>query len=68
MWTPPSEILQSASNNVTPLLSPVYKVIAPLQAGSNRENESEYTGDIAKAKDEINDEISSRSPVVVCEL
>lgn len=52
---------------MTPLLSPVYKVIAPLQAGSNRENESEYTGDIAKAKDEIDDEISS-SPVVVCEL
>ena len=57
MWTPPSEILQSASNIVTPLLSPVYKVIAPLQDGSNRENESEYTGDIAKAKDEIDDEI-----------
>ena len=67
LWTPPSELLRSVSDIVTPLLKPVYKVIAPLQAGSKRENELEYTSDIAEAKAEIYDEISSR-PVVICEL
>lgn len=67
LWTPPSEVLQSASGVVTPLLAPLYKLIAPLQAGSNRENEFEYTSDIAEAKAEIYDEIASR-PVVICEF
>eukprot|EP00571_Detonula_confervacea_P003726 CAMPEP_0172319336 /NCGR_PEP_ID=MMETSP1058-20130122/37375_1 /TAXON_ID=83371 /ORGANISM="Detonula confervacea, Strain CCMP 353" /LENGTH=462 /DNA_ID=CAMNT_0013034353 /DNA_START=15 /DNA_END=1403 /DNA_ORIENTATION=+ len=64
LWTPPNELLRSVSGVVTPLLAPVYKIIAPLQAGSNRENEFEYTSDIAEAKAEIYDEISSR-PVVI---
>lgn len=64
MWTPPNELLQLASGVVTPLLSPLYKVIAPLQAGSNRENEFEYTSDIAEAKAEIYDEISSKAVVI----
>ncbi|KAL9184975.1 hypothetical protein ACHAXT_002752 [Thalassiosira profunda] len=64
LWTPPSELLRSASGVVTPLLAPLYKTIAPLQAGSKRENEFEYTSEIAEAKAEINDEIGSR-PVVI---
>lgn len=64
LWAPPSELLRSASDVVTPLLAPVYKVMAPLQAGSYRENEFEYTSDIAEAKAKIYDEISSR-PVVM---
>jgi len=64
LWTPPNELLRSVSGVVTPLLAPLYKVIAPLQAGSYRENEFEYTSDIAEAKAEIYDEISS-SPVVI---
>lgn len=64
LWTPPSELLRPASNVVTPLLAPLYKIVAPLQAGSYRENEFEYTSDIAEAKAEIYDEISS-TPVVI---
>eukprot|EP00578_Thalassiosira_sp_NH16_P019437 CAMPEP_0181084390 /NCGR_PEP_ID=MMETSP1071-20121207/4667_1 /TAXON_ID=35127 /ORGANISM="Thalassiosira sp., Strain NH16" /LENGTH=388 /DNA_ID=CAMNT_0023166115 /DNA_START=170 /DNA_END=1336 /DNA_ORIENTATION=- len=64
LWTPPNELLRSLSNIITPLLAPLYKVIAPLQAGSYRENEFEYTSDIAEAKAEIYDAISSR-PVVI---
>lgn len=64
MWTPPNELLRLVSGIVTPLLAPLYKVTAPLQAGSNRGNEFEYTSDIAEAKAEIYDEISSR-PVVI---
>ena len=66
LWAPPSELLRAASNIVTPLLTPIYKVIAPLQAGSKRENEFEYQSVVAEAKADIYDEISS-FPVVVCE-
>ena len=67
LWTPPNELLRTVSGIVTPLLAPLYKIITPLQAGSKRENEYEYTSDIAEAKADIYDEISSR-PVVICEL
>jgi glutathione S-transferase len=66
LWTPPSELLRAASGFLTPLLAPVYKLTAPLQAGSSRENEFEYASEIAEAKADIYDEISSR-PVVICE-
>lgn len=65
MFTPPNELLQSASN-VTTLLSPLFKVLAPLQAGSYKENEFEYKSELAEAKASVYDEIAS-SPVVVCE-
>jgi glutaredoxin 3 len=64
MWTPPNELLQSASSIITPLLAPLYKVIAPLQAGSYKENEFEYTSEIAEAKASIYDDIAS-NPVVL---
>lgn len=64
LWAPPNELLGSASTIITPLLKPIYKVIAPLQAGSYRENEFEYTSDVAEAKAEIYNEISSK-PVVI---
>lgn len=64
LWTPPSELLRSASGVVTPLLAPLYKSTAPLQAGSYRENEFEYKSDVAEAKAEIYDMISSK-PVVI---
>ncbi|KAL7487457.1 hypothetical protein ACHAW6_013045 [Cyclotella cf. meneghiniana] len=67
MWTPPNELLQSVSGIVTPLLAPLYRVIAPLQAGSYRENEFEYRGEIAEAKATVYDEISA-SPVVICKF
>jgi len=64
LWTPPSELLRLASDVVTPLLAPLYKLITPLQAGSYRENEFEYRSEIAEAKAEIFDEIST-APVVI---
>eukprot|EP00986_Skeletonema_menzelii_P008965 scaffold3933_cov155-Skeletonema_menzelii.AAC.1 len=63
-FTPPSELLQSVSELVTPLLKPVYKAIAPIQAGSSRENEFEYKSELAEAKAKIFDEIAS-APVVI---
>ena len=64
-FTSPSETLQSASS-VTTLLSPLFKVLAPLQAGSFTENELVFKGNLAEAKAKVYDEILS-SPVVICE-
>lgn len=65
-FVPPSELLKSVSDVVTPLLKPVYRAIAPLQAGSSRENEFEYKSELAEAKAKIFEEIAS-APVVICE-
>ncbi len=65
-FTPPNELLKSVSDVITPLLKPVYNAIAPLQAGSSRENEYEYKSELAEAKAKIFDEIAS-APVVICE-
>lgn len=64
-WTPPSEIIEGASRVVTPLLKPVYKVLAPLQAGSyKRETNKEYESDVAEAKAQIETEIISDVVVI----
>jgi len=62
-FTPPIEILGYLSSAVTPLKS-VYKVLAPLQAGSGREDKSEYEAEIAAAKAEIEKEIVSDEVVI----
>lgn len=64
MFTPPNELLQSVSS-VTTLLSPLFRALAPLQAGSYKENEFEYKGELAEAKAVVYDEIAS-DPVVIC--
>ena len=64
-YTPPSELLQSASG-VTTLLAPLFKAITPLQAGSYKENEFEFKSELAEAKAAIYDEVAS-NPVVICE-
>ena len=64
-FTPPNELLKSVSNVVTPILAPVYKIIAPMQAGSRRENEAEYNSELADAKAKIDEEIAL-APVVIC--
>ena len=64
LWTPPNELLRSASGIVTPFLTPLYRIIAPLQAGSYKANEFEYQASLAEAKASVYDEISS-APVVV---
>ncbi|KAL7536011.1 hypothetical protein ACHAWF_005338 [Thalassiosira exigua] len=67
LWTPPSELLRTASDVVAPLLAPLHRVVAPLQAGPKRDNEYKYASDDAEAKAEVYEEISSRL-VVICEL
>ena len=64
LWTPPNEILQAASAIVTPLLKPIYKELAPLQAGSIRDDSAEYLKEITEVKALVEEEISS-NPVVV---
>lgn len=64
LWTPPSEILQAASTIVTPLLKPVYKMIAPMQVSSYNEDKLLYKDDMASTKAEIDTEVSS-APVVI---
>lgn len=63
-FTPPNEILGGVSALITPLLKPVYQFIAPLQAGSNREDKMAYENEIAAAKAEIEKEITSNKVVV----
>jgi len=55
-WTPPNEILQTVSKVITPVLKPLYKILAPLQAGE------EYNSNQVQAQ--IKKDIQS-APVVV---
>ena len=55
-WVPPSDALRIASAIVTPLLKPVYKQLAPLQAGK------EY--DVEAVQKQVKEDIKS-APVVV---
>ena len=64
LWTPPSELLESASDVVTPLLKPIYQKLAPIQAGANGEDTASYDAAIAKAKSEIEDETNSNTVVI----
>jgi Glutaredoxin and related proteins len=64
IYTPPNELLGMISGVITPVLKPFFKVLAPLQAGSSRENQSEYEAEIKAAKSEILEEISSEKVVI----
>ena len=63
-WTPPSAVLGGVSAIVTPLLAPIYRALAPLQAGSSRDDRAGYDAEISSAKAEIYEEISRRTVVV----
>lgn len=63
-FTPPSEILGAVSKVVTPVLKPIYEKLAPLQAGSSREDSAEYTSEIQSAKDGITKEIQADDVVI----
>jgi glutaredoxin len=65
-FIPPSELLKLVSDVITPILAPIYRRVAPLQAGSSRENKFEYKSELAEAKAKIYEEIAS-APVVICE-
>lgn len=64
LWTPPNEILQWASSMILPPVKPLFAVLAPLQAGSNREDKDTYEAEIASAMADIETAIQE-SPVVV---
>ncbi len=64
LYTPPNAILGEISSIITPLLKPVYKAIAPLQAGSGREDKKEYEAEISSAMNEIKDEVSAHDVVI----
>lgn len=64
LWTPPSEILEWTSQNVMQLFKPMFATLAPLQAGSNQEDQDSYASELAAAKNEIKAETSS-APVVI---
>jgi len=63
-WTPPSEILQWASQSIMPAAKPIFKLTAPLQAGSSDEDSSSYDQELEAAKAEIKEETASAAVVV----
>jgi glutaredoxin len=64
LWTPPNELLEWISGSVMVLFKPVFENLAPLQAGSNREDSNTYREELKAAVAEIESETSS-APVVV---
>jgi anaphase-promoting complex subunit 7 len=63
-YTPPSEILQFASDSILPLFKPLLAYLTKLQAGAMSEDSTEYDCGLSKAKAEIESEIQ-QAPVVV---
>jgi len=63
-WTPPSEILQWVSQSIMPAAKPIFKLTAPIQAGSSDEDPSKYNQDLESVKDEIKAETSTAAVVV----
>lgn len=64
IYTPPNEFLGRISNIITPVLKPVFQTLAPLQAGSNREDKNSYSTEINNAKVEVEKDIGSNSVVI----
>jgi len=62
-YTPPSEVLEWASTNVMSLAKPVFKVLAPLQAGE-KDSERNYKEEIRAVIEEIEAEAAS-APIIV---
>jgi anaphase-promoting complex subunit 7 len=62
-WTPPSELLEWVSTNVMSLAKPVFRVLAPLQAGEN-DAESDFKAMIRETIQEIETEAAA-APIVV---
>ena len=66
LWTPPSEILEWASDFILAKVKPILGLIAPMQAGSKSLEENEYTAKINAAISEIQTETNDAdAPVVV---
>lgn len=63
-WIPPSEILQWLSQSIMTAAKPIFKLTAPIQAGSSGEDAFKYNQELESAKAEIKREISAASVVV----
>lgn len=63
-WTPPNELLQWASDVILPAVKPLFSLLTPIQAGSNRSDKDSYDEEMSKALLRIEDEVNSE-PVVV---
>jgi glutaredoxin len=63
-WTPPNYVLQWVSKVILPAAKPLFQVLAPLQAGSSRENKDDYKLEIAQARSEIDSTLRANSVVV----
>jgi anaphase-promoting complex subunit 7 len=63
-WTPPNEVLQWTSKFVLPLAKPLFQILAPIQAGSNRDDVTAYEKELSTAKAEIERAVNE-SPVVI---
>jgi len=64
IFAPPNEVLGFISNIITPVLKPLFKVLAPLQAGSSSENKAGYETEILVAEAEIKEENGSNDVVI----
>lgn len=63
-WTPPNEVLQWTSQYVMSLAKPIFTILAPIQAGSRRENPAEYDRELTQAIEEINELVKEHNVVV----
>lgn len=64
LWTPPSELLEWASDVILQNLKPFFATLAPMQAGSRSSGGGEYAAKIREALSEIDTETNSESVVV----
>lgn len=64
LWTPPSELLEWASQTVMPVFKPLFSFLAPIQAGSKQEKTEMYESEMEKTRKEIEEDVSSH-PVVI---
>lgn len=63
-YTPPNELLSWVSEWIVPSLKPIFKGLAPLQAGSMTETKEDYVGDISMMTSQVENEISANQIVI----
>jgi glutaredoxin len=65
LWTPPSELLEWASDSILANVTPIFGTLAPMQAGSRSLEADEYTAMIKRVLSEIETETNGSEAVVV---
>jgi glutaredoxin len=63
-FTPPNKALAFASKEIVSIVKPLFAILAPLQAGSYKEDKAEYQTNLNAAISEIGSEINSEKVVV----